>query len=83
MSAIESRGKHYLAHDELRDYRAAARSIEKLENQLEQLLEGESLRLFNLYVENRNEEGHWEDISSFRRGLAMGLKLGSFAASEY
>ena len=75
--------KSYLNQNELRDYRAAFRAQEELKEQLEQLLEGESLRLFKLFTENRDEEGNWSEASSFRIGLAMGLKLAFFATSEY
>lgn len=74
--------KFYLNSDELRDYHAAARAAEKQKGQLKCLLEGESLRLFELFSENRDEEGNWVEIFSFRSGLAMGLKLGAFT-SEY
>ena len=46
-------------------------------------MEGESLRLFKLYAENRDEEENYEDLSTFRAGLAIGLKLGVFAMSEH
>lgn len=75
--------KSYFDKDELRDYRAAFRAEEKLKEQLEQLLEGESLRLFNLYTQNRDEEDYWNEVSLFRSGLSMGLKLGAFYTSEY
>ena len=75
--------KSYLVKSELRDYHAASRAEEELKKQLEQLSEGESLRLFKLYVKNRDEIENWNEASAFRVGLSMGLKLASFAASEY
>ena len=59
--ATESRSEHFLAQDDLRDYKSALRSLEKLEGQLEEIL----------------------NVSAFRKGLAMGLKLGVFAMSKY
>ena len=81
--AMDSGKNRYMDRDELREYRSAARSIEKLRDQLEHLLEGESLRLFKLYAENRDEEENYENFSTFRAGLAIGLKLGVFAMSEH
>ena len=82
MCAMEDQ-KFYFTSDELRDYRAATRAAEKQKGQLKCLLEGESLRLFDLFLENRDEEGNLIEFSSFRRGLAIGLKLGAFYTSEY
>lgn len=76
--AMESRSKHFLTGNELRDYKSALRSEEKLKGELEQILEGEPLRLFELYADNKDDEGGISNISSFRKGLAMGLKLGAF-----
>ncbi len=75
--------KSYLDRDELRDYRAAAHWAENQKQQLEQLLEGEPLRLFALFAENRDEETNWNEVSSFRKGFAMGLKIGAFHFSPY
>lgn len=79
---MENRSQHYLTRDELRDYQSAMRSEEKLEVQLEDLLKDEPLRLFKLYVDNKDDEGGISNISAFRKGLAIGLKLGAFAMSE-
>lgn len=76
--AMESRSEYFLMHDELRDYKNALRSSEELEEQLEELLKEEPLRLFKLYIGSRNDEGSISSISAFRRGLAMGLKLGAY-----
>ena len=56
--------------------------MEKEHDKLVDLLEGEALKLFDLYVENRDDEAHYEDLSTFRVGLAIGLKLGAFGLSE-
>ena len=82
MCAMENK-KTYLNQDELRDYHATLHADEKLKEELEQLLEGESLRLFKLFAENRDEEENWNETSAFRVGLSMGLKLTFFATSEY
>lgn len=82
MCAMEDQ-KRYLDGPELRDYRAASRAQSELKEKLEQLLDGEALRLFKLYTENRNEESNFDEYSSFRKGLSMGLKLGAFYSSEY
>lgn len=80
--AMEKRGRNYLSQDELRDYHSALQSEEKIEEQLEQRLKGEDLRLFQLYIDNRDDAEGIGGISAFRKGLAVGLKLGAFAASE-
>lgn len=82
MCALENREQCHLTPDELRNYQNALQSEEKLETQLEQLLEDEPLRLFRLYIDNRDDEGGISNISAFRKGLVMGLKLGVFATSE-
>ena len=82
MCATENQ-KTYLNRDELRDYHATIRADEELKEELEQLLEGESLRLFKRFAENRNEEEYLNETSAFREGLSMGLKLAFFATSEY
>lgn len=75
--------KNYLDRDEYRDYRTAMRAEEQLKDQLEQLLEGEPLRLFKQFMKNREEGESWSEASFFRIGLSMGLKLGAFYTSEY
>lgn len=80
--AMESGKNRYLDRDELRDYRSAVCAMERLSDQLEHLLEGESLRLFKLYAENCDEERRYDDLSTFRKGLAIGLKLGALSVSE-
>lgn len=75
--------KQYLDRDELRDYRDALRTEEGLRDQLETLLEGEALHLFELFTKNCDKEASWNEFSSFRKGLAMGLRLGAFYTSEY
>lgn len=80
--ATESRSEHFLAPDDLRDYKSALRSLEKLEGQLEEILKDEPLRLFKLYVDNSEEAQYHANVSAFRKGLAMGLKLGVFAMSK-
>ena len=80
--SMESRELHYLTQHQLQDYENALRSEEKLEMQLEELLTGEPLRLFKLYADHRDDEGGISNISAFRRGLVIGLKLGAFALPE-
>ena len=82
LCAMESHKSRYLTQEETRDYRAAARYMEIEHDKLVDLLEGEALKLFDLYVENRDDEAHYEDLSTFRVGLAIGLKLGAFGLSE-
>ena len=82
LCAMESNKSCYLTPDEYRDYHAAARYIEEEKDKLKHLLEGEALHIFDLYVENRSDEAHYEDLSTFRIGLAIGLKLGAFGLSE-
>lgn len=81
--AIEGTDQQFLTQDEFRDYRSALRSSKKLEGQLEELLKGEPLRIFKLYVDNSEEAQYHANVSAFRKGLAMGLKLGVFAMSKY
>lgn len=80
-TAMEKRDQDYLTMDEFRDFQCALRREEELERELEQLLQDESLRLFKLYVDKKDDESGIASISAFRRGLAMGLKLSAFAMS--
>ena len=75
--------KQYLNQQESRNYHDANRAKEKRKEQLEELLEGEALRLFEQFVESFEDESNLTEISYFRTGLAMGLKLGAFCISEY
>lgn len=81
--AMEGTDQQFLTRDEFRDYRSAHKSKEKQHGRLEEALEGESLRLFKLYVDNSEEAQYHANVSAFRKGLAMGLKLGVFAMSKY
>lgn len=81
--AMENRCKRYLTQDEERDYYDSLSHKEKLENQLNKLLEGELLRQFKLFADNCDDAHYIESISAFRKGLAMGLKLNAFSCSEY
>lgn len=81
--AMENRHKCYLSRDEERDYHSSLLAGEKREEQLAQILDGESLHLFKLYVDNSEESNYLQSLSSFRKGLAIGLKLGAFAMSDY
>ena len=76
--AMEHQPMQYLTRDELWDYKSSLQSEEQLEGQLEAILKEESLRLFELYVNQRDDEGGLANIFSFRAGLAMGLKLGTY-----
>lgn len=81
-TVMESRSQTYLFQDELRDYQSALRSEEKLREELEHLLKDEPLRLFELYADNKDDEGGISNISAFRKGLAVGLRLGAFGLLE-
>lgn len=76
--AIEGTDQQFLTRDEFRDYRSARQSKEKQYGRLEEVLEGEPLRLFKLYADNSEEAQYHANVSAFRKGLAMGLKLGAF-----
>lgn len=80
--AMEDTDQRFLTRDELRDYGSARQSEEKLEKQLEELLKDESLRLFELYIDTRDDDGGISSISAFCRGLVIGLKLGAFAMPD-
>ena len=81
-TAMENRSQSYLTQDELRDYQSVLKSEEKLEKQLEELLKDEPLRLFKLYIDNRDDDGGISSVSSFRKGLAVGLRPGAFGLLE-
>lgn len=81
--AMEKVSQDFLSQDELHNYQSAICHEKALKQDLEQLLEGESLRLFRLYIDNRDDEGAFASISAFRKGLTMGLKLGALSASEF
>lgn len=80
--AIKNETQHYLTHSDFMDYNSAVRYKGEAEEKLNQLLEGELLRLFKLYQDNEQEAECLENISMFRKGLAIGLKLGAFCASD-
>lgn len=79
--AMEHQPMQYLTRDELRDFKNALQSEEQLEEQLKALLKENPLHLFDRYVSQKDNEGGLSSISSFRAGLAIGLKLGTFAYS--
>ena len=81
--AVKNETQHYLTQGDIRDYNSALRYRGETEEKLKQLLEGEPLRLFKLYQDNDQEAEYLESISIFRKGLAIGLKLGAFCTSEY
>lgn len=80
--AMEDTDQRFLTQDELRDYGSARRSEEKQRGRLEEVLEVEPLRLFELYADNSEEVRYYANISAFRKGLAIGLKLGAFAMPD-
>lgn len=83
MYAMENGKNRFLTPEELRDYHDAIASMEKTNDQLEHILEEESLRLFKLYAKSRDKENHCDDLSTFRMGLSMGLKLGVYCLMEH
>lgn len=83
MYAMENGKTRFLTSEEYGDYRDAVSSMEKSKEQLEQLLEEESLRLFKLYTKSRDKENDCDDLSTFRMGLSMGLKLGAYCLMEH
>ena len=80
--AMRDSDQKHLTFDELRSYHKSLDLEEKLEEQLEQSLEGESLQLFQLYVNSNKDSDFFADASSFRSGLAIGLKLAAFCMLE-
>ena len=76
--ALRGGDRKSLTDDEFQRYKMVLEQEETLEQQLEQLLEGEALRLFELYVSNSKNADYFADASSFRSGLAIGLKLAAF-----
>lgn len=67
-----------LTRDEFLNYQKTIELEEKLKKQLTQLLDEESLRLFELYLSSSESVNCFADSSSFRSGLAIGLKLAVF-----
>ena len=76
--AMRNSDQNTLTHDELVSYYKALETEEKLENQLQQLLDGEALYLFKLYIKNSKDADFFADSSFFRSGLVMGMKLAAF-----
>lgn len=66
--------------EEWEGYRAAADNRERLGRRLAQALTGEERELLERLTDNALEAGEGERALSFRRGLALGLKLGAFAS---
>lgn len=62
--------------EESEDYQMAADNRERLRGRLETILAPEDRILLDRLMENTLEAGERECQFSFRRGLALGLKLG-------
>lgn len=75
---MSSRAEAYLIGDEIQNLRGAIRGKENLEQQLRELLDEKQLALLERCIDQGNDASMWESISTFRKGLAMGLKLGAF-----
>lgn len=67
-----------LIGDDIQNLRSAVRGKEALEQQLKELLEESQLTLLERYINESSDAAGWEYIAAFRKGLAMGLKLGAY-----
>ena len=68
----------YLMKDDIQNLHGAIRGKENLEQQLQELLDEKQLALLERYLDQSSDVSGWEYISVFRKGLAMGLKLGTY-----
>lgn len=80
--AMSSRGESFLIGDDVLNYHSALRGKEKLEKQLQEQLNDEQLKQLQRYIDRYEDAAGWEHISAFRKGLAVGLKLGAFCVLE-
>ena len=80
--AMSPRSDPYLIGDDAQYLRSAAHGTEQLEQKLREILRDDQLPQFEQYLESREEAVGWEHIAAFRKGLAMGLKLGAFCVLE-
>lgn len=67
----------YLFPEEREDYQLALRYQKELAWELSQRLTGQDRERLDALLRNQEEAREEEDRLSFRRGLALGLKLGA------
>lgn len=70
----------WLLPEESEDYQMASDNRERLQGRLETILAPEDQVLLERLMENTLEAGERECQLSFRRGLTLGLKLGSLTS---
>lgn len=70
----------FLLPEEAEDFHAAAGFRDQLERQLGELLTPEQSRLWGAYLGNMQQANEEERRLEFRRGLALGLKLGALTS---
>lgn len=70
----------WLLPEESEDYQMASDNRERLQGRLETILAPEDQVLLERLMENTFEAGERECQLSFRRGLTLGLKLGSLTS---
>lgn len=81
--AMSTGADSYLIGDDIQNLHSATRAKEKLEQELQEFLEGEQLARLEHYIDQSSDANQWEHISAFRKGLAVGLKLGAFCILEH
>ena len=73
-------GSKYLLKEEEKDYQNSVKYWDKSAQELKEHLSPSDLALFETIEVNCSEATNFEQQISFRRGLAMGLRLGMLAA---
>ena len=76
--AMSSRAESYLIGEDIQNLRSAIRGKENRQLKLQELLDENQLTLLERYIDQSSGAAGWEFISAFRKGLAIGLKLGAF-----
>ena len=80
--AMSTGSEPYLLGDDEQYLRNAVHGSQELEQKLREALKDDQLPRLEQYLENREEAVGWEHVAAFRKGLAMGLKLGAFCVLE-
>ena len=77
--SFDGDSSRYLLKEEEKDYKNSMKYWDKAAQELKEHLSTADLELFETIAVNCSEAADLEQQASFRRGLAMGLRLGMLA----
>ena len=77
---VQEDGLRFLPPEEAEDFRAAVSFRDRQEQQIGELLASEQNNLWKTYLGNTQQANEEERWLAFRRGLALGLKLGALTS---